>query len=352
MESKKAKAAQLQEKTTAAGLSAPDEAQHHQGSSEKASYTEVDPFTGSPKGEDDTLKKGPAEAQVQQGSSEKASYTEQDPHNAASNTPDTSLKKGNSEPQHRQGDSRDAEYSEGGNKVHNGNTEAPTNPGAGEVPFKEDKDIDAEAQELAEKRQAEMKESLRKDIESVFATDETLSEEFKTQAAAIFETAVIARVNNEVEAIQAELQEQAVQEFEELKEGLIEKVDSYLSYVAEQWMKDNEVEVETGLRAEVAEDFMLGLKNLFKEHYFEVPEDKVDVLEDMSNQVDEITSRLDESIELNIALKEELDALKRAQIIGEACKDLTATDAEKMGKLLEGVEFGDEDLFKIGRAHV
>ena len=282
MEAKKSKAQQINEASAAAGLNAPDEAQASQGSSQKASYTVINPHTGAAvNGEDTSLKKGGAEAQVKQGDSQDATYAEVEPHNQNSNTPDSSLKKGNSEPQFRQGNSRDAEYSKGTGTGQDGdNFEQPTAPGNGVKAFEEN-DMDAEDiiteedledEETIEPRKIDMRlEDLRKDIESVFAADTNLSEEFKTQAGAIFEAAVIARVNHEVEAISAELTEQNVSDFEELKEGLVEKVDSYLNYVVEQWMKDNEVAVEQGLRTEVAEDFMLGLKNLFQEHYFEVP---------------------------------------------------------------------------------
>jgi hypothetical protein len=111
-------------------------------------------------------------------------------------------------------------------------------------------------------------------------------------------------------------------------------------------MEENEVAVEQGLRTEVAEDFMIGLKNLFQEHYFEVPEDRVDVLEDMSDKVEEVTARLDESMSISIELMTELNAVKRDRIIEQACRDLTATDAEKMAKLLEGVEFDNDKLFE------
>jgi hypothetical protein len=349
MEAKKAKASALNEgmyatdSTPSAGMKAPKEAQFHQGSSEQAKYTEMDIFTGSPKSEDDTLKKGPAEAKVKQGDSKDAEYTEQDPHNAGTVAPDSSLKKGNSEPQHRQGDSRDAKYGE--MDPHNADITTGGDAYEPQAFAKEDTDIDGYV--IAETpRQVDMRlDDLRKDIESVFAADTNLSEEFKTQAGAIFEAAVIARVNHEVETIAGELAEQNLRDFEELKEGLVEKVDSYLNYVVEQWMNDNEIEVEKGLRTEVAEDFMLGLKNLFQEHYFEVPSDKVDVLEDMSDTVDEVTARLDETIQVNVELKAELDGIKRERIIEQACKDLTATDAEKMSKLLEGVDFDNEKLF-------
>ena len=356
MEAKKSKAQQINEASAAAGLNAPDEAQASQGSSQKAQYTVINPHTGAAvNGEDTSLKKGGAEAQVKQGDSQDASYNETLPQNANSNTPDTSIKKGNSEPQFRQGNSRDAEYSEGSGTGQDGDKFAePTAPGNGVKAFEENEvdaeDIiteeDLEEDAAIEPRKIDMRlEDLRKDIESVFAADTNLSEEFKTQAGAIFEAAVIARVNHEVEAISAELTEQNVNDFEELKEGLVEKVDSYLNYVVEQWMKDNEVAVEQGLRTEVAEDFMLGLKNLFQEHYFEVPEDKVDVLADMSTKVDEVTARLNDTVAENIQIKTELDGIKRDRIIEQACRDLTATDAEKMSKLLEGVEFGNEELF-------
>jgi hypothetical protein len=351
MEAKRAK--QLNE--AAAGKSNDGEGMNanKQGDSQAPAYTEVDPFTGSPKGQDASLKKGPQEPKVKQGDSQDASYTETDPHNAASNTPDTSLSKGNSEPQAKQGNSRDAQYSAASGKGHNGTYETPVAPGNGVKAF-EDTEIDGDAITEGDlddaapvARKIEMNlESLRKDIASVFAGDENLSEEFKTQAGSIFEAAVIARVNNEVEAIAEELAAQNAADFEELKEGLVEKVDSYLNYVVEQWMQENEVAVEQGLRTEVAEDFMVGLKNLFQEHYFEVPEDRIDVLEDLDTKVEEVTARLDESIAVNVELKTELDAIKRDRIIEQSCRDLTATDAEKMAKLLEGVEFDNEKLFE------
>ena len=349
MESKKAKAQQLAE--AAAGKSNDGEGVNSikQGDSQAAQYTEIDPFTGNPKAEDASLKKGPAEGQVKQGDSQDAQYSEVEAHTANSTTPDSSLRKGNSEPQARQGDSRDAQYGQGGGKAQNGNYETPVAPGNGVKAF-EDTEVTGETiteEDLeTQPRKIEMNlEELRKDIASVFGADANLSEEFKTQASAIFEAAVIARVNHEVEAIAEELATQNASDFEELKEGLVEKVDSYLNYVVEQWMEENEVAVEQGLRTEVAEDFILGLKNLFQEHYFEVPNDRVDVLEDMSVKVDEVTARLDEQLEANVALKAELDAIKREQIIEHACRDLTATDAEKLATLLEGVEFDNNEMF-------
>lgn len=344
MEAKKSKAQQLDEALGQEGTV-------QQGSSEKATYTEINPHTGAAVNpEDTTVKKGAAEAQAKQGSSENASYTEQDPHNAQAVTTAQSVQKG-------QGAGQAPNYEAGVDSASVVNqassagnvTKEAVDTDSEDIITEEDIDdetTDAEETVVVEPRRIEMNlEDLRKDIDSVFAADTNLSEEFKTQASKIFEAAVIARVNNEVEALTTELTEQNAAEFEILKEGLVEKVDSYLNYVIEQWMKDNEIGVEQGLRTEVAEDFMLGLKNLFQEHYFEVPEDRVDVLEDMSAKVDEAGAKLDETIQTNIALKAELDAIKRDRIIESACKDLTATDAEKMSKLLEGVEFDNEKLF-------
>ena len=344
MEAKKSKAQQLDEALGQEGTV-------QQGSSEKATYTEINPHTGAAVNpEDTTVKKGAAETQAKQGSSENASYTEQDPHNAQAVTTAQAVQKGQgagSAPNYEAGvDSASVvnQASSAGNV-----TKEAVDTDSEDTITEEDIDdetTDAEETVIVEPRRIEMNlEDLRKDIDSVFAADTNLSEEFKTQASKIFEAAVIARVNNEVEALTTELTEQNAAEFEILKEGLVEKVDSYLNYVIEQWMKDNEIGVEQGLRTEVAEDFMLGLKNLFQEHYFEVPEDRVDVLEDMSAKVDDANDKLDETIQANIALKAELDAIKRDRIIESACKDLTATDAEKMSKLLEGVEFDNEKLF-------
>jgi hypothetical protein len=344
MEAKKAKAQQLDEALGQEGAV-------QQGSSEKATYTEIDPHTGAAVNpEDSTVKKGAAEPKVKQGSSEDAAYTEQDPHNAQAVTSAQAVQKGQGAGQAPNFEAGvdtasvvNQANSAGNVKKEDVDTDLESTITEEDI---DDETTDAEDTVAVEPRRIEMNlEDLRKDIDSVFAADTNLSEEFKTQASKIFEAAVIARVNNEVEALTAELTEQNAAEFEILKEGLVEKVDSYLNYVVEQWMKDNEIGVEQGLRTEVAEDFMLGLKNLFQEHYFEVPEDRVDVLEDMSAKVDDANAKLDETIQSNIALKAELDAIKRDRIIESACKDLTATDAEKMSKLLEGVEFDNEKLF-------
>ena len=378
MEAKKAKAHELNE-ATASGKTDDGENMNSnmQGDSKVSPYTEVNPFNGNTVTPDVSRMK-PAGAEMsnpKQGDSKAAEYQELDPQDQNNNTPDGSRRKpGTDAAKPKQGNSRDATVKAGSGKGYGPDTfQQPTNPGEGQIPFKEEELLDDDIiteddvneaadlesaeneadDEMAEKKMKKSKrkmdmnmEELRRDIASVFTGDTNLSEEFKTQAAAIFEAAVIARVNNEIESITDELAEQAAEEIESIKEALVEKVDSYLGYVVEQWMKDNEIAVDRGLRTEVAEDFMLSLKNLFQEHYFEVPEDKIDVLDDMAAKVDDSTAKLSEAIQANIELKASLDAVMRDRIVETASRDLTATDAEKLAKLLEGVEYDNEKLFE------
>lgn len=185
---------------------------------------------------------------------------------------------------------------------------------------------------------------IQSQLNSIFGED--LSEEFKTKATSIFEAAVIARVNSEMEAVTTKLEEQNAAQLVEFKEGLVEKVDSYLNYVVEQWMEENKIAIDTGLRTEIAEDFISGLKTLFKEHYIEVPEEKYDVLDEMQKTAEALESKLNETIEQNVAISKELADVKRAQVFEEQTKDLAATEAEKLKKLVEGVDFESEDLYR------
>ena len=175
---------------------------------------------------------------------------------------------------------------------------------------------------------------------------EDLSEEFKSKATSICEAAVIARVNSEMERIVEKLEESNAQQLVEFKETLVENVDSYLSYVVEQWMEENQLAVDSGLRTEIAEDFIFGLKTLFKEHYIEVPEEKFDVMSKLETAVGDLEDKLNEAIEDNIAISKELVELKAAQIFEEQTKDLADTEVEKLKKLVEGVDFENEDLYR------
>jgi hypothetical protein len=181
-------------------------------------------------------------------------------------------------------------------------------------------------------------------LNSIFGED--LSEEFKTRATSIFEAAVIARVNSEMEEVTTALEEQTAEQLVEFKEALVEKIDGYLNYVVEQWLEENALAVETGLRTEIAEDFINGMKDLFKEHYIEVPEEKYNVVEELTNTTSELKNQLDESISMNVDLSRQLAAVTRAQILEEQTRDLADTEADKLKKLVEGVDFESEDLYR------
>ena len=181
-------------------------------------------------------------------------------------------------------------------------------------------------------------------LNSIFG--EELSEEFKTKATSIFEAAVIARVNSEMEKVAAQLEEQTATQLEEFKTTLVEKVDGYLNYVVEQWMEENQLAVESGLRTEIAEDFITGMQKLFKEHYIEVPEEKYDVMQELQTRSEELETKLNEAIEENMAATKELAELKAAIIFEEQTKDLAATEVEKLQKLVEGVSFDNADLYR------
>ena len=193
---------------------------------------------------------------------------------------------------------------------------------------------------------ANMKAELAQDVENLFASEVDLSEDFKNKAASLFEAVVTARVSHEVEKMQDVLAEQAVQAVLNIHEEMVSNIDAYLSYVAEQWLASNEVAIETGLRAEVTEDFIAGLKVLFKEHYIEVPEEKYDVLGDMQNQIDELTTQVNESLAAAIELNTELNESKREVAFSRATSDLAQTEVEKLRSLVEEVEFGNEELFE------
>ena len=149
-----------------------------------------------------------------------------------------------------------------------------------------------------------------------------------------------------MEKVAASLEEKYAEEFDVYKEGVVEKIDSYLNYVVENWMEENKLAIENGLRTEIAEDFMSGLKALFKEHYIEVPEEKYDVIGELQVKVTELEESLNGQINSNVGLNSELTELKKKMIIKEMSKDLADTEANKLSKLLEGVEFDSTELYK------
>jgi hypothetical protein len=196
------------------------------------------------------------------------------------------------------------------------------------------------------KMKMKMKEKMKEDIDALFSDDDTISEEFKGKVTTIFE----ARVNDRVLQIEEEIENQYAGMLEEaidtIKTDLTEKVDDYLSYVVEQWMAENQIAVESGLRAELTEDFIGGLKNLFTEHYIDVPSDKVDLVEELASKVEELESKLNEEIETGIQLKKSLIESFKTEIAHEVCEGLTATQAEKVKSLAESVDYSTEEEYK------
>jgi hypothetical protein len=222
----------------------------------------------------------------------------------------------------------------------------------------------AHASKLEEAGNAESEEELKKledakaDIEEKIANinvkqdvdalvdGEDLSEEFKEKAATIFEAAVKSKIRSEVERIVEESAADKDAEVETFKEEMTEKVDTYLNYVVEEWTKENELAIERGLKGEIAEDFISGLKQLFEDHYIDVPDEKYDVLEAQSEKIAELESRLNEEIDKNVATKGVKDTLVREQVISEVSKDLADTEVEKFEGLVEDVEFVSEENFR------
>jgi len=202
---------------------------------------------------------------------------------------------------------------------------------------------------VAEEEQVEDEETTETtvepiDLSPIFGDD--LSEDFREKATSIFEAAVIARVNNEMEKVSAALEEKFAEEFTVYTEGVVEKIDAYLNYVVENYLEENKLAVESGLRSEIAEDFMSGLKALFKEHYIEVPEEKYDVISELQDAVTELEEGLNSQLENNVNLNTEVTDLRKKLIIKEMSKDLADTEANKLAKLLEGVEFDNADFYK------
>jgi len=174
---------------------------------------------------------------------------------------------------------------------------------------------------------------------------EGLSEEFASKATTIFEAAVMSRIEKIAEQVESQLVEQFETAVEQVKEDLAAKVDDYLNYMAEEWMKENELAVDTGLRNEIAEDFIGALRNVFVEHYIDIPEDKVDVVSEMAEKVSELEDQLNEQINSAIELKKELNEHKKFEAIYAVCEGLSQTQVEKLKSLAEGVEFTTEEEF-------
>ena len=211
----------------------------------------------------------------------------------------------------------------------------------------EEAEIEGE-EEIAEDKEetSEMNIDLSDDVKALVSTDADLSEEFKEKAATIFETAVKTRIKEQVKILEAQYDEKLSKETETVKEAMVEKVDSYLNYVVEEWMKENELAVERGIRTEIAEDFITGLKTLFKEHYIDVPEEKYNVLDDLTAQKEDLESKLNEQIEKNVELSKKVSESDKASVLADVTADLADTEKEKFEAMAENIEYDSADKFK------
>ena len=211
------------------------------------------------------------------------------------------------------------------------------------------------AEEEAELRRledtkAEIEEKIKsinvKEDVAALVSGEGLSEEFQEKAATIFEAAVKSKIRSEIVRMEEDYRKQLEESIEKQKEELASKADDYLQYVVEEWMKENELAIERGLKGEIAEDFIAGLKQLFEDHYIDVPDEKYDVLEAQSEKITELENRLNEMMEENIEKKKVVESLTRETVIVEVSDDLAETEEEKFKELVEDVEYTDEQSFR------
>ena len=224
-----------------------------------------------------------------------------------------------------------------------------------EVADKED-EKKKEVSEVADKEKEAKKEmmtakdkvknmDMKEDV-AALTEGEELSEEFKQKAATVFEAAVKAKLVEEIENLEGEYETKVNEKVSEVKEEIVDKVDAYLNYVVEEWMKENELAIEKGLRNEITEDFIGGLKSLFESHYINVPQEKYDVIESQAAEIEKLKEEVNRSIEKNIELNQKIAESTREEIIKDVSSDLAATEVDKLKGLAEGIEYKDADSFR------
>ncbi len=220
-------------------------------------------------------------------------------------------------------------------------------------PMKEEEDSEEEDDDEKDEKEVEESAELESDLVEMEVEDDLekisealeLSEENQEKARTIFKAAVSSKVSEIKEQLEKDFEENLKTSVETVKGDLAEAVDKYLTYCAEEWTKENELAIERGLRSEMTENFIEGLKTLFVEHYVDVPEDKYDVIDELANRLDEMEEKLDSEVHKNMEIVEENDSLKRQNVVREACLDLSESQQEKMVSLSEGVDFVDQEDF-------
>tara|TARA_B000000565_G_scaffold34382_1_gene22912 strand:+ start:235 stop:1269 length:1035 start_codon:yes stop_codon:yes gene_type:complete len=241
---------------------------------------------------------------------------------------------------------------EGAKGTKNAGKSAAAPVGKAPVPSTKPSDASAKMEEtesndetISEEETSETKYDFTQDVDALVSGEE-LSEEFRVKAATIFEAAVTARVNEESKALQEAFEESLTEEVEKIKTDLAEKVDDYVSYATKQWIEENALAVEHGIKNEMAESFFNGLKDLYVEHNFSVPEEKFNLLDGMTGELDEMETKLNEQIDTNIALQKRIGEYTRMEIVNDAATGLAETQKEKLASLAEGVEFENEEDFR------
>ena len=237
---------------------------------------------------------------------------------------------------------------EGAKGTKNAGASAAKPVGKAPVPSTKPSDASAkmeETEEDGEETIAETKYDFTEDVDALVAGEE-LSEEFRVKAATIFEAAVTSKVNTEVAALQEAFEATLTEEVEKVQTELAEKVDDYLSYAAETWMKENALQIEHGIKTEMAESFFNGLKGLFLEHNFTVPEEKFNLLDGMAGELNDMEAKLNEQIDANVALNKRVGEFVKMEIVNECAVGLAETQKEKLASLAEGVEFETEEDFR------
>jgi len=210
----------------------------------------------------------------------------------------------------------------------------------------EKEEEESESEDEEEKEDEEKEEEMKEGVDALLSAQESLSEEFRSEASKLFEETVKAKVAKEIESIEESYQARLNEEVEEIENTLAEKVDSYLNYVVKTWVEENKVGIEKGLRTEIAEGFIEGLKNLFKESYIEVPEGKENQIDSLNNEISKLEEQLTKATESNMKLAESVNALQRSQVLAEASVDLASTEAIKLTSLTEDIDFEDAESFK------
>lgn len=205
--------------------------------------------------------------------------------------------------------------------------------------------VEAEETAVVEDIQVNYEADFSADLDALISSEATLSEEFKAKTAVIFEAAIKSKLADEIDRLEENYKTELEEELSATKADLVEKVDSYLNYVVENWMEENKLAVQSGLRTEIAEKFMNSLKDLFTESYIEVPESKVDLVDELAAEVEDLEEALNASMQKAIQVSEELETMKRNEVIREASRDLAETQVEKLAKLVEDIDFEDEETF-------